>query len=131
MSYVELGTYNKESDAMWLDIISRSEKDKLDHHMLFDVLKCGVSKARRGEIWKVLISQFVSRSPERLAENKWKDESFSRLLREETNHQHAILIDLGMKILVNNYEIVLKNLKNGLFLQLETLQEQEDQEKDS
>lgn len=102
MSYVELGTYNKESDAMWLDIISRSEKDKLDHHMLFDVLKCGVSKARRGEIWKVLISQFVSRSPERLAENKWKDESFSRLLREETNHQHAILIDLGMKILVNN-----------------------------
>ena len=95
MSYVELGTYNAESASLWHDILTHNNNEKLDNHILFDALRGGVTKARRGEIWQLLIKQFVIRSPETSTMSNWRNHPLQTLLRQDTNHQHAILIDLG------------------------------------
>lgn len=95
MSYTDFGTVNAESIALWDDLLTHNDSEKLDNHILFDAVRNGVPKARRGDIWQLLIKQFVIRSPETSTQSDWRNHSLQSLLKEDTNHQHAILIDLG------------------------------------
>lgn len=53
----------------------------------------GVPQAKRGEVWQFLVEQHRLRYPS-IEENTPKVD-YSELLKQLTNHQHAILIDLG------------------------------------
>lgn len=60
-----------------------------------EIIRGGVPRARRGEVWQFLIKQHTISSPDTSEKQLWKETAYRTLLKKNTPHQHAILIDLG------------------------------------
>ena len=71
-------------------------------------LIAGVPQRKRGEIWRLLVSQHQQQHPEvmeRLSVHPDINTSYEQLLRQLTLHQHAILIDLGEFLLQGSVSV--------------------------
>ena len=116
LSYQELGSYCAESATAWDEMLTHKNNEKVDDHALLEAVRGGVPRARRGDVWQFLIKQYAIRIPERSEEQYWKEASYRTLLRKNTTHQHAILIDLGKQL--NRNSLIFRLILYALFLSL-------------
>lgn len=69
---------------------------KCDPNVVLQAIKAGVPRTIRGEVWKFLAEQFIlNTAPIDIAKFPNYDTPYHVLLKNLTEHQHAIFIDLG------------------------------------
>lgn len=95
LSYQDLSTYTAETAKAWDDLIAHKNNEKIDKQILLELVRGGVPRARRGEIWQFLVKQNAFCSPDSSEKQRWKETPYRTLLKRNSGHQHAILIDLG------------------------------------
>lgn len=55
----------------------------------------GVPKALRGEVWQLLMYQYLARNPNLEPQFPGYHTPYEEMIKELTSQHHAILIDLG------------------------------------
>ncbi|XP_058821859.1 TBC1 domain family member 1 isoform X2 [Topomyia yanbarensis] len=100
LEYDEITTCDKHAVEMWdifLDASSTEEvRSKKDPKVLYQAIKNGVPRAKRGEIWKFLAFQHsYNTAPVDTKDFPNFNTPYQVLLKNLTEHQHAIFIDLG------------------------------------
>ncbi|XP_050622387.1 TBC1 domain family member 4 isoform X4 [Macaca thibetana thibetana] len=95
LDYEEVGACQKEVLIIWdKKLLNCRAKIRCDMEDIHTLLKEGVPKSRRGEIWQFLALQYRLRH--RLPNKQQPpDISYKELLKQLTAQQHAILVDLG------------------------------------
>ncbi|XP_035152131.2 TBC1 domain family member 4 isoform X13 [Callithrix jacchus] len=95
LDYEEVGVCQKEVLITWdKKLLNCRAKIRCDMEDIHTLLKEGVPKSRRGEIWQFLALQYRLRH--RLPNKQQPpDISYKELLKQLTAQQHAILVDLG------------------------------------
>ncbi|XP_072870495.1 TBC1 domain family member 4 isoform X3 [Chlorocebus sabaeus] len=95
LDYEEVGACQKEVLITWdKKLLNCRAKIRCDMEDIHTLLKEGVPKSRRGEIWQFLALQYRLRH--RLPNKQQPpDISYKELLKQLTAQQHAILVDLG------------------------------------
>uniref|UniRef100_G1S252 TBC1 domain family member 4 n=1 Tax=Nomascus leucogenys TaxID=61853 RepID=G1S252_NOMLE len=95
LDYEEVGACQKEVLITWdKKLLNCRAKIRCDVEDIHTLLKEGVPKSRRGEIWQFLALQYRLRH--RLPNKQQPpDISYKELLKQLTAQQHAILVDLG------------------------------------
>ncbi|XP_037592734.1 TBC1 domain family member 4 isoform X4 [Cebus imitator] len=95
LDYEEVGVCQKEVFITWdKKLLNCRAKIRCDMEDIHTLLKEGVPKSRRGEIWQFLALQYRLRH--RLPNKQQPpDISYKELLKQLTAQQHAILVDLG------------------------------------
>jgi len=95
LSYQDLASYTAEAAQAWDDLIGHKNNEKIDRQYLLELVRGGIPRARRGEVWQFLINQNQFRKPDTSDKQCWKETPYRTLLKRNSGHQHAILIDLG------------------------------------
>lgn len=91
-----MATFTADAAKAWDDLIGLKNNNELvEKQYLLELVRGGVPRARRGEIWQYLIKQNRLRVPEYSDNQQWQDVPYRTLLKKNSGHQHAILIDLG------------------------------------
>ncbi|KAL4691001.1 hypothetical protein H8959_013962 [Pygathrix nigripes] len=103
LDYEEVGACQKEVLITWdKKLLNCRAKIRCDMEDIHTLLKEGVPKSRRGEIWQFLALQYRLRH--RLPNKQQPpDISYKELLKQLTAQQHAILVDLGMTFPTHPY----------------------------
>ncbi|XP_078682785.1 TBC1 domain family member 1-like isoform X5 [Branchiostoma floridae x Branchiostoma belcheri] len=85
---------SKNTLVMWDSMLGTPNRAevKFNPDELLAVVRAGVPKVRRGEIWRLLAEQYQLRNKH---SNAPPEIPYEELIRQLTSHQHAILIDLG------------------------------------
>lgn len=97
LEYDEITICEKYAADMWENLLDVSNaKLRQDPKTLYQAIKNGVPRNRRGEIWKFLAQQHTyNTEPEDETNFANFNTPYQMLLKNLTEHQHAIFIDLG------------------------------------
>ncbi|MPC94451.1 TBC1 domain family member 4 [Portunus trituberculatus] len=60
-----------------------------------NILHSGVPKSLRGDVWQLLMYQYLSRNAKKEPEFPGYNTPYENMIKELTSQHHAILIDLG------------------------------------
>lgn len=95
LDYEEVGggPCDVETTERWDELLARPPGGRINPDILQELVRAGVPRHRRGEIWLLLAEQYQLRSSP-IAEID-SSTTYEQLLNQLTTHQHAILIDLG------------------------------------
>lgn len=95
LDYEEVGggPCDAEAAERWDELLARPPGGRINPDTLQELVRAGVPRHRRGEIWLLLAEQYQLRSSP-VAEVD-SSTTYEQLLNQLTTHQHAILIDLG------------------------------------
>ncbi|XP_053398670.1 TBC1 domain family member 1-like [Mercenaria mercenaria] len=95
LDYLEITPCLKEVTRLWEEMLSSAGRSniKVEYEKLLSCVRQGVPQAKRGEVWHFLVEQHRLRYPN--IEENTPQVDYNELLKQLTNHQHAILIDLG------------------------------------
>jgi TBC1 domain family member 4 len=102
LDYPDIQVYDeKQAVLLWENYINESKiVIKRDPKMLLDAIKNGVPRTKRGDVWLFLAKQQeIGTTPIDISKFPHFNESYEKLLKNLTEHQHAIFIDLGKKCL--------------------------------
>lgn len=102
LDYDEIVTADKEAIERW-DVFIGKETNaagvmthKCDPKVILQAIKGGVPRMIRGDVWKFLAEQFtLTETPIDTKKFPNYNTPYSVLLKNLTEHQHAIFIDLG------------------------------------
>ncbi|KAF8784397.1 TBC1 domain family member 1 like protein [Argiope bruennichi] len=95
LNYEEITPCIKTTIQEWDEILNDPKRnERMDKGRLMEMVKKGVPRHRRGEIWQYLTQQ---------SQDVWcgsskdlqSNETYDELLKQLTSHQHSILIDIG------------------------------------
>ncbi|GFR18339.1 TBC1 domain family member 4 [Trichonephila clavata] len=96
LNYEEVTPCIKSATLEWETIVQNYKHNecKMDKGELLELVKKGVPRHKRGEIWQYLAEQSkdIWCNSKRDLES---DEPYEELLKQLTSHQHSILIDIG------------------------------------
>ncbi|XP_038119584.1 TBC1 domain family member 1 isoform X2 [Culex quinquefasciatus] len=100
LEYDEISSCDQQAVEIWENFLSASSVEAVhtrkDPKVLYQAIKNGVPRAKRGEIWKFLANQHsFSTPPVDTADFPNYNTPYQTLLKNLTEHQHAIFIDLG------------------------------------
>lgn len=97
LDYEEVTPCIRDTAQLWDELLTSEEcgDRRINPDVLQDMVKAGVPRYKRGEIWQLLAEQYKLRWPPATVTDVDTTTSFQQLLNELTVHQHAILIDLG------------------------------------
>lgn len=98
LDYDEISHCEKQFADMWDKIIDHDtiQTTKRDRKVLFQAIKNGVPRNKRGDVWKFLASQYcMNTAPVDIKNFPNYNTQYESLLKCLTDHQHAIFIDLG------------------------------------
>lgn len=95
LDYEEVGggPCDAEAAERWDELLVRPPGGRINPDTLHELVRAGVPRHRRGEVWLLLAEQYQLRSSP-VAEVD-SSMTYEQLLNQLTTHQHAILIDLG------------------------------------
>lgn len=114
LEYDEILPCDKQSLEIWEMYIEKEANPatgrlakKLDREVLLQAIRQGVPRSKRGEVWMFLAEQYaMNRAPpsgDVVAEFPNYNVPYDALLKNLTEHQHAIFIDLGRTFPNHNY----------------------------
>ncbi|KAK9886460.1 hypothetical protein WA026_016743 [Henosepilachna vigintioctopunctata] len=96
LEYDEMKPNQREVSQVWDLITNKDSGKKVDKPILFNAIRQGIPRGKRGEVWQFLAHQFCMTNPPMDVSNfPHYNTPYETLLKELTSHQHAILIDLG------------------------------------
>ncbi|XP_055602154.1 TBC1 domain family member 1 isoform X2 [Uranotaenia lowii] len=100
LEYDEIAPCDRQAFEIWETFLGASGLDavpaKKDPKVLYQAIKNGVPRSKRGEIWKFLANQHsYSTIPVDTTNFPNYNTPYHVLLKNLTEHQHAIFIDLG------------------------------------
>lgn len=100
LEYDEISCCDQQAVEIWENFLSASSAEAVhtrkDPKVLYQAIKNGVPRAKRGEIWKFLANQHsFSTPPVDTTDFPNYNTPYQTLLKNLTEHQHAIFIDLG------------------------------------
>lgn len=95
LNYEEITPCLRDVTKEWEDMINDSNRPHIQfsHQSLLKCVQQGVPKAHRGDIWWLLTEQHKLQYPG--VENQTPTKPYNELLKDLTEYQHNILIDLG------------------------------------
>lgn len=95
LNYDEIVACGNELDTVWEELIGRAADVKNEE--IFNAIRRGVPKMKRGEVWLMLAKNYMNshRSTVDLRKFPFYNTAYPDLLRQLTEHQHAIFIDIG------------------------------------
>ncbi|XP_044764233.1 TBC1 domain family member 1 isoform X2 [Coccinella septempunctata] len=96
LEYDEMKPNEREVSQVWDLMINKDSGKKVDKAILYNSIRQGIPRGKRGEAWQFLAYQFcMTNPPIDTSLIPHYDTPYETLLKELTLHQHAILIDLG------------------------------------
>lgn len=102
LDYDEILPADKQNIDRWDEFISKENNvagvvaHKCDQKDLLHAIRGGVSRSKRGEVWKFLADQYsLSTAPIDTSKFPNYNTPYNELLKSLCEHQHAIFIDLG------------------------------------
>lgn len=99
LDYDEIIPCDKQAVERWETLIERDSAkigNKKDPRVLLQALKTGVPRSKRGEVWSFLAEQYsMNTAPVDTKKFPNYNTPYQILLKNLTEHQHAIFIDLG------------------------------------
>ena len=98
LEYDEITPCERQSAEMWENYIENESRitTKCDRKVLLQAIKNGVPRTKRGDVWMFLAEQFsISSAPIDKKKFPKYNIPYHTLLKDLTEHQHAIFIDLG------------------------------------
>ncbi|XP_064481394.1 TBC1 domain family member 4-like isoform X1 [Ornithodoros turicata] len=95
LDYEDVTPCLKDTAQLWDELLKEPADTRINPDVLQDLVRAGVPRHRRGEIWHLLANQYKLRSQPASVASFDTSVQFRHLLNELTIHQHAILIDLG------------------------------------
>uniref|UniRef100_A0A182JFG3 Uncharacterized protein n=1 Tax=Anopheles atroparvus TaxID=41427 RepID=A0A182JFG3_ANOAO len=102
LEYDEITVCDRRSAEQWDTLLDRSSGatlsggGRLNQSLLYQAIRSGVPRSRRGEIWMYLAEQHTQHtSPVDTTNFPNFNTPYHVLLKNLTEHQHAIFIDLG------------------------------------
>ncbi|XP_053671360.1 TBC1 domain family member 4 [Anopheles nili] len=99
LEYDEITVCDKRSAEQWDTLLDKSggPTTRANQALLYQAIKNGVPRSRRGEIWMYLAEQHAQHHPAPIDTTNFPNFNtpYHVLLKNLTEHQHAIFIDLG------------------------------------
>lgn len=97
LNYDEIVACASELDEVWENLIRRAADLSVKSDDIFSAIRRGVPKFKRGEAWLMMAKNYMNthRSSVDLRKFPFYDTAYADLLRQLTEHQHAIFIDIG------------------------------------
>lgn len=97
LNYDEILTCEQKLVEVWEKLINQASKTETDNRLFLQAIKSGVPPTIRGDVWLMLAKQYkkTHSSNQVLAEYPNFDLPYYELLKNLTEHQHAIFIDIG------------------------------------
>ncbi|XP_035209775.1 TBC1 domain family member 4-like, partial [Stegodyphus dumicola] len=97
LNYEEITPCIKSAAIKWEEILNdpKQHEELMDEGKLMELVKTGVPRHKRGEIW-----QFLAEQHRKIWDHKVQTDidlsiPYEDLLKQLTSHQHSILIDIG------------------------------------
>lgn len=97
LDYDEIVPCDHQLGDVWDAYISQATRTLHNDNRLFlQAIKSGVPKAKRGEVWMMLANQFNrNHPPVNIQEFPEFNVPYHEILKNLTEHQHAIFMDIG------------------------------------
>ncbi|EEC08002.1 RAB GTPase-activating protein, putative, partial [Ixodes scapularis] len=95
LAYEEVCPCPREACDQWDQLLAMGPGERINPDLLADLVRAGLPRHRRGEIWLLLAEQCKLRRPPCQGAEVDLSVGYQQLLNQLTSYQHAILIDLG------------------------------------
>jgi TBC1 domain family member 4 len=97
LDYDEIVPCDSQLTSVWDNYINQASKTlQPDNRLFLQAIKSGVPRAKRGEVWVMLADQFHKNHPPMdVSEFPNYNVPYQELLKNLTEHQHAIFMDIG------------------------------------
>lgn len=95
LAYEEVCPCPREACDQWDRLLATGPGERINPDLLVDLVRAGLPRHRRGEIWLLLAEQCKLRRPACQGAEVDLSVGYQQLLNQLTSYQHAILIDLG------------------------------------
>ncbi|KAM7291506.1 TBC1 domain family member 1 [Ixodes scapularis] len=95
LAYEEVCPCPREACDQWDQLLAMGPGQRINPDLLADLVRAGLPRHRRGEIWLLLAEQCKLRRPPCQGAEVDLSVGYQQLLNQLTSYQHAILIDLG------------------------------------
>lgn len=99
LEYDEILACDKQSSDVWDLYIEKENQGghRVDKKELLEAIKMGIPRSKRGDVWMFLAEQYSMDSNNFVDTSDYPnfDMTYCGLLKNLTEHQHAIFIDLG------------------------------------
>lgn len=96
LDYEEIVSCDPNLMGSWEKFILEASTRELDSRLFLPAIKCGVPRTIRGDVWLMLAKQYT-RSHQQIDQSEFPnyDVPYAELLKNLTEHQHAIFLDIG------------------------------------
>lgn len=96
LDYDEIISCDQKLVEIWENFIYQASKSEVDNRLFLQGIKSGVPRLIRGEVWKMLSKQY-NKSHQVFDHGEFPnyDVPYNEILKNLTEHQHAIFMDIG------------------------------------
>jgi TBC1 domain family member 4 len=98
LDYDEIVRSDLKLVEVWENLIHQAttSESEIDNRLFLPTIKCGVPRSIRGDVWMMLAKQHI-RNHQAFDTGEFSnyDVPYHELLKNLTEHQHAIFIDIG------------------------------------
>lgn len=96
LDYDEIVTCDPQLTSTWEKYILEASKVNVDNRLFLSAIKSGVPRSIRGDVWMMFARQYNNHhQPVEHNEFPNYDVPYTELLKNLTEHQHAIFLDIG------------------------------------